>query len=116
MEDIKKDAEDNKIMGILAYLGPLVLAPIIAAKDSPFARYHANQGLILLIASIVFSIAMGIINSILLAISWRLLIISVLLGGAVSVGILILMIIGIMNAAKGEMKELPYIGKYTILK
>jgi len=36
MEDLKKDAEDNKIMGILAYLGILVLVPILAAKESPF--------------------------------------------------------------------------------
>ena len=116
MEDFKKDAEDNKVMGILAYLGILVFVPILAAKDSPFARYHANQGLILFVAAIILSVALGVINTILLTISWKLSILSVLLGGAISVGFLILMIIGIMNAAKGEMKELPYIGKYTILK
>ena len=38
-----EDAEKNKVMGILAYLGILVLVPILAAKDSPFAKYHANQ-------------------------------------------------------------------------
>ena len=43
------DAEKNKIFGILAYLGILCLVPIFAAKDSPFAKYHANQGLVLLL-------------------------------------------------------------------
>ena len=39
-----RDAQDNKVMAILAYFGPLVLIPIFAAKESRFARYHANQG------------------------------------------------------------------------
>ena len=47
------DFEKNKIFAILAYLGILVLIPILAAKDSPFAKYHANQGLVLLIGSFV---------------------------------------------------------------
>ena len=33
-------------MAILAYFGILVLIPILAAKDSKFARFHANQGLL----------------------------------------------------------------------
>ena len=47
------DVNANKVMGVLAYLGILVLIPIFAAKGSKFARSHANQGLILLILEIV---------------------------------------------------------------
>ena len=43
----------NKVMAILSYFGILVLIPIFAAKDDAFARYHANQGLVLLIASAI---------------------------------------------------------------
>ena len=78
-----RDAQDNKVMAILAYFGPLVLVPILAARESRFARYHANQGLVLLIACIVF---------------------------------LVLAVIGIINASKGEMKPLPVIGGISILK
>jgi hypothetical protein len=39
-----QDAQDNKIMAILAYLGLLFLVPFLAAKESPFARFHTNQG------------------------------------------------------------------------
>ena len=46
----KADVEQNKVMAILAYFGILVLIPILAAKDSKFARFHANQGLLLCIA------------------------------------------------------------------
>lgn len=34
----KADVEQNKVMAILAYFGILVLIPILAAKDSKFAR------------------------------------------------------------------------------
>ena len=78
-----RDAQDNKVMAILAYFGPVVLVPILAARESRFARYHANQGLVLLIACIVF---------------------------------LVLAIIGIINASKGEMKLLPVISGISILK
>ncbi|MDR1222577.1 MAG: hypothetical protein LBL07_06820 [Tannerella sp.] len=103
-----KDVQDNKVMAILAYLGILVLVPIFAAKESPFARFHANQGILLFIVSIVFYIIYYIL---LFTVPVIALIFSIL-----SIGILILAIIGIINAAKGEMKELPIIGKYSILK
>ncbi len=110
-----KDAQDNKVMGILAYLGILVLVPIFAAKESPFARYHANQGLILLIASFALSIVIWIVTFVLAMISPNLALIGTLLS-IVYLVIPILAIIGIINAAKGEAKELPIIGKFQIIK
>ena len=110
-----KDAEDNKIMAILAYLWILVLVPILAAKESPFARYHANQGLILVITVIAVYIVFFILQ-IALAITGLWWIIS-LLSVVVYLGLLILTILGIVNAVKGECKPLPLIGElFTILK
>lgn len=110
-----RDAQDNKVMAILAYFGPLVLVPILAARESRFARYHANQGLVLLIACIAYSIVYGIVSSIILAISWRLYFITAIIG-IVGIVFLVLAIIGIINAANGRAKELPLIGKIKILK
>ena len=45
----QEDIQNNKVMSILAYIGPLVLVTIFAAKDSKSARFNANQGLVLLI-------------------------------------------------------------------
>ena len=56
-----EDIEKNKVMAILAYIGILVLIPIFAAKDSKFAKFHANQGLLLFI----IETALGIVNAIL---------------------------------------------------
>ena len=123
------DVRQNKAMAILAYIGLLVLIPIFAAPKSRFARFHANQGLVLLI----FNAAYQIGRSILLGI-WRGAFfweeewaghimpwnvgyhaVSVITGIAGLV-FLALMIFGIVNAAKGRMKELPVIGRIRLLK
>lgn len=118
----KKDIEQNKVMAILAYFGILVFIPILAAKESKFARYHANQGLILFIVLISWSIADYILTSLLRAILWRgmgLWEIYSLCGTILNLVYFvftILAIIGIVNALNGKAKELPIIGKYKILK
>ena len=109
------DIAQNKVFGILAYFGPLCLIPMFAAKDSKFARFHANQGLVLLIACVAWSIVSSIVNSIILAISWRLYFITSIIS-LLSIVFAILAVIGIVNAANGRAKELPVIGKFKILK
>jgi uncharacterized membrane protein len=113
------DVEKNKIMGILAYLSFLVLVPIFAAKDSPFARYHANQGLILLITAVVGVIALGVAGAIIAFVP----IVQVCACAVIPIiwlyalACMALAIIGIINAANGKMKPLPVIGTlFTILK
>ncbi len=110
-----KDIEQNKVMAVLAYFGPLCLVPIFGAKDSKFARFHANQGLVLLLACIAWSIASSIVNTIILAISWKLYFITGIIS-FLSIVFAILAIIGIVNAAGGKAKELPVIGKIKLLK
>ena len=106
----QEDIEKNKAMAVIAYLGILVLVPIFAAKESPFAKFHSNQGLVLLLAGIAYSIATGIINSIVhLAVLRSIFSIAGLL-------FLALMILGIVNAVNGKAKKLPVIGDITLLK
>ncbi len=109
------DVEKNKAMGVLAYLSWLVLIPIFAAKDSKFARFHANQGLVLLIAEAIFGVARWVLSEILLAISWSLYFVTVIIS-LLGLVFLALSIIGIVNAATGKAKELPVIGQIRILK
>jgi len=110
-----QDIQNNKTMAILAYLSWLVLIPLFAAKDSKFARFHVNQGLVLAIAEIIFGVVYGILTSILLLISWRLYFLVTILG-LVWLVFLALSIIGIVNAVSGKAKELPVIGKFKLLK
>ncbi len=110
------DIKQNQIMGVLAYLSWLVLIPILAAKDSKFARFHANQGLVLAIIEIIWWITTAIVTTVCYAITWWLgALVSTVLG-LVNLVFLILAILGILNAVGGRAKELPVIGKLRILK
>ena len=111
----QNDINQNKIMAILAYFGILVVIPILAAKESKFARFHANQGLVLFIASVAYWIMLEIIKSIIVSISTGLLLITTILGLTYLV-FMVLGIMGIVNAATGKAKELPIIGKFSLLK
>ena len=107
----QNDIQKNKGMAVLAYLSWLVLIPIFAAKDSKFARFHANQGLVLAIAEIVCGVVLGILSA-LPFIGW----IFGIVEGLFSLVCLGFTIIGIVNAVNGKAKELPIVGKFKILK
>lgn len=99
-EDIAK----NKLISIVCYLGVLFIIPLFVAKDSPFVRFHTNQGLLLFLFSLLTSVA-GLIPYI----GW-------IFAAVISIFNVLLMIVGVLNAVKGEAKELPVIGKFRILK
>jgi uncharacterized membrane protein len=101
------DAEKNKVMGIVGYIIPILFfIPLISdAKNSPFAKFHANQQLNLLLAAIVVNIVGGVIP----IIGWFIIL---PLG---SIFLIVVAIMGIINAAKGEMKELPLIGGFKLI-
>jgi uncharacterized membrane protein len=110
------DVEANKVMGILAYIWLLFLVPLLAAPDSGFARFHANQGLVLFITSVILGVAGGITSTILGFMPIFGGFLAEMIGLAIwAVGI-IFMVIGIVNAANGKAKELPIIGKFKLLK
>lgn len=102
-------------MAVLAYLSILVLVPIFAAKESRFARFHANQGLILLLISAGYEIITELIGSILMAI-FSIAVVVTWIFNLISLVFAVLAVIGIINAANGRAKELPVIGKFQILK
>ena len=97
-----QDIEKNKVMALLAYI--IFLIPLLAAKDSKFARFHTNQGLVLFLGGIIASVV-----AVIPVIGW---IIAPIAGLVITV----LAIIGILNALNGRAKELPVIGKFKILK
>ena len=109
----KSDIEKNKLMAVLSYIGILVLVPIFAAKDSPYAKYHATQGLNLLIVNVVWNIVafvLGLIGVGFLSTLWT------IVAWLVGIALLLVMIIGVLNSAQGKAKELPLICGFRILK
>lgn len=102
--NIKTDSEKNKWMGVLAYL--IFFIPLLADKDSEFGKFHANQGLNLLL----LSIAVGIGGSIIPILGWFVIL---PVGGILC---LVLFIMGIINAINEKLKELPLIGSIKLIK
>lgn len=98
-----EDIEKNKVIAGLAYI--LFFLPLIASPDSPFGKFHANQGLLLLITAVAGNIVLGFIP----IIGW-------VVSPLFSLAIFIAVIVGLAQAINGKAKELPYIGKYRILK
>ncbi len=98
------DAQQNKVMAMLAYV--LFFIPLLAAPKSPFAKYHANQGLILLI----LAIAVNVIGGVVPFLGWFLIL------PIGSIAVLVFFVMGIINASNGVMKPLPVIGGFTLIK
>ncbi len=100
----KTDIEKNKWMGVLAYF--IFFIPLVADGKSEFGKFHANQGLNLLL----LAIAVSVLGSIIPLLGWFI----ILPFG--SILCLVLGIMGIINAINEKMKELPIIGKFNLIK
>jgi len=95
------EGQKNIGMAILCYLGILILVPLLTdAKNDAFVKFHLKQGIVLIIASIAISV-INIIPIIGQIIS--------IVGGLI---VFVLWIMGIINAAGGQEKQLPIIGQY----
>jgi len=103
----KEDIEKNKLNAVLSYLGILIIVPLLSedAKKSPFAKFHLNQGLVLLIASFVAGIIWNIP-----IIGWF------LLGPIISIVLFVIWLMGLISAAQGEMKRVPLLGNIELIK
>ena len=104
------DIESNKVLAAIGYVPVLFLVPLLVAPQSRFAKFHANQGLLLTLAGL----ALGIVNAIIgLVIGW-IPILGAIISGLISlvcgVAMLGLMIYGMVCTGQGFAKELPFIG------
>ena len=111
------DIQANKGITILSYISWLVLVPLLARKDSRFARFHSNQGLVLAIGeTILWVITTVTVNVLALTgLPWLVALFQTLFS-LLNLAFIPFVVLGIVAAAKGEKKELPFIGSLRILK
>ena len=95
-------------MGILAYLGALALIPYLVKDQPPFVRAHAVRGINLLILEVIAMVCAGVF-------SW-VPILSVILNTVVGLVSFAFSLIGIINVANKEDKDLPIIGNIRLIK
>ena len=98
----KPSSEKNISMAVVAYI--LFFVPLLVedAKKDKFVQYHLVQSIGLVIVAVI-NMMIGMIQ----IIGW-------IIAPLVSVGIFILCIMGIINAANGKEKPLPLIGEIAI--
>ena len=96
-----QDVQDNKILAAIGYLGILCFLPLLLKRDSEYCQFHGKQGVMLLIGWVVVNVVMVVP-----ILGW-------LAGFVGNIACLVLMIVGIVGALQGQMKELPWIGKYA---
>ncbi len=99
-----EDLQQVKVMAALAYFGILFFLPLVTNPDSSFGKFHANQGLLLLLLNVVVSTVLTVT------------IFGVILLPILYIFTLILFIMGIMNALNLKKKRLPVIGGIDIIK
>jgi uncharacterized membrane protein len=117
-----KEIEAGKGMAILSYI--IAIIPYFAEKNNKFARFHAVQGLNILIVAVGYAIIVTILTSILTGIAISTFnpgllgfvgILSLILAlGYALIGILDL--VGLIYAATGKAQEVPILGKIKIVK
>ena len=96
-----RDDHHKTLMGVLAYLGPLVLIPFLVAREDSFVKFHIKQGVVLFIISLLVWAASVIM--------WFLM----PLWAIVNFAVLILALIGVLNVVRGKEKEIPLVGHYS---
>ena len=106
---------DNKTLALVSYI--TIIGWLISffsykgQEKNSLVSYHLKQSFGLFVATMVLYIAFWILATILVMISFSL---AVLVSGIYSLAslvIFVLVVIGIINASKGEEKPLPIIGK-----
>jgi len=86
--------DQDKIHLVLSYISILGLIPLLTVKDSPFVRYHAKQGLALnLIGGLVSSVLAGFMG----------------IGCLLGLAVIVIDIVAIMKALKGERWNIPLV-------
>ena len=117
-----QDVQSSRGIAWLSYCGPLFLIPMFVKKDSAYCQYHVKQGATLCAVEIAYlitkSILLAIINAIFPGYSFYgytvhsgvYKVFAILLNLAY-IFIVVVSIIGIVNAATGKKKELPLISK-----
>ena len=68
MEFDTQDAQDAKIWSVLAYFGILFFLPLVAVPNSAYGKFHANQGLILMIFYVTLTVASWLVKAVFLII------------------------------------------------
>lgn len=96
-----KTKEKNIFLAAISYVGPLIIISYLFSDNDSFVKFHIKQALVLIVADVLLWVLAKIVWPL-----WALF-------GIFHMIDWVLVIIGIVNAARGEEKELPFVGKFA---
>jgi uncharacterized membrane protein len=107
------EAARQQWLAALAYAGPLCLLAIFARRKTPFLRWHAQQGFVLLFLEALAFALVIIVQATIGRIPVLGLLVEIVLKLAVFVLFLLLSVIGFVKALAGEEFRFPVIDEYA---
>lgn len=111
-QEASTDLGNEKLYAVIGYIFPfLFFLPLVQddLKSNQFSRFHANQQLNLLILVVAYMALQNVLFMI-LYFMWM------PIASLIWLGIIVLAVLGVVNALGGQTKELPLIGKFKLLK
>ena len=110
--DSREELQKKKLICICAYIfGILFFLPLIFYPEDKFAKFHANQGLVILITAVIGEVVFWV-----LSIVPVLRVVFSILAALFSLCIFILCVLGILGVVRNEEYKLPIIGQYKLIK
>ena len=98
---LSKDVRNNRALAGLAYFWIFALVPLLIKKDSPYAQFHAKQGVVLALAWFLVWVV-GIIP----ILGWLIFFFG-------SIILLVVNLMAIIKAWNGEEWKIPYLYDYV---
>jgi uncharacterized membrane protein len=100
----EEDINKNKNIAAVAHIPILFFLPLVSCPDSAFGKFHANQGLLLLLVYFAASIV-GFIP----ILGW-------IIAPIVGLAAFIWFIVSLLDALNGGAKPMPLIGHIQLIK
>ena len=108
-----QDINENHTMAIVMAVFPfLFFLPLVSGKNSPYLKFMANQTLIYFVLNLVLNAICQVVGAVPLVGG----IVSGILAAVINLVMLILWLIGLINAINGNPVRYPVIGEFDILK
>lgn len=94
-----KDIDRNRLVAALSWLWVLSAIVLLVKKDSPFVQFHARQGFLVFLASILLWILFGVLGPI----AW-------VLQQLLQIAVFVVVVVGFVQALRGRWWTLPVLG------
>lgn len=112
-----QDIYGSRRFAWLSYFGIWLLVPLFVRKENLFVRYHVNQGIVLLLFSLIAGIGFAVVTGLLNLIKQG-------MGDFFLLPLLMIyyifymccVVLGVVRVIRGQAKPLPLIGGIQILK